>query len=853
MWPTLIIYSLVCFIFINGTHDFGSVANKQIGIDDISYEQVIADRYLFSPYANESTGWSTLTNIRSIWQVQSLPDYHQQSSDGLWLLAEVEEAARNGCLYRMCWMSASTNGSLQVVANLSLSDNRSYLAAANNCQWMKNYTAAMISPRDIQLILCNQSDAAQCSVVYRIDFPSSIQKMTTRIAAGLFVFDKGLAGWLYVASDSGLHALDLNTLTVVPYVNEIRVSVSSLAWSSKYQTVFIGTAPKLWIEHYRSTPSQWRFEHVVGLIDAPITSLVYYNAQDQLWIGQSTGITLLSPVILNGEHLHWYFTRLSGHKSSPGSTIGHLPLANITCLSASLSDSSIWLGSTFGVMRWNARSTKANAWRVFNSGRYLPNRDRQVDISSLTVLNRARDAPDELGSTAVAVTSRGVTILRFQMWTLKDKAEHFQSFVDRSDRHVKYGFVSDCQMSEWGNPATCVKGPNDNDGLWTSMYLASQVFRYALTGDKQVKSSAWQHFQALYLLNQVSGIPGYPARSLAKRTDFPPTIDWYPSPIDASLQFKGDTSSDEIVGHQFVYPLVHDLLADSDEERFEALQVLYNITNHILVHDWYLIGEKGNHTTWGIWNPAQMNDNGFYQETRGLNSLQILAFLLQTYSFTGDERFFSGIKELTELYQYDVNLINEKMIALCDDSFSDDELAYLAYFNLAYACQTINASSHLSDEQKAQANLLIDHLSDYVQLGLELSHRYKQMEKSPFYNFIYCFVSGQANLRTSLPPLDCQALTNDSVWYLQRWPLELIDWPQFNRDRLDVDVNDLTEQCGPTFSRYSRELLPPDERSTHKWNGGPFDLDDGNGFNEEDPTSFLLSYWGMRYLHLLRN
>ena len=244
MWPSLIIYSLTCFVFINGDRAYESVAHERMGIDDTPYEQVLANRYLFASYANESTGWLTLTEIRSIMQVQSLPEYHQQSSDGLWMLAELENGAGNGSLYGIYWMSVSTNGSLQIMTNLSLSDNRSYLAAANNRQWMKNYTAAVISPHDIRLILCNQSDAAQCSVVYRIDFPSSVRKMTTRIAAGYFVVDKGPSGWLYIASDSGLHALDLNTMTFVPCVNEIRVSVSSLAWSSTYQTVFIGTATK---------------------------------------------------------------------------------------------------------------------------------------------------------------------------------------------------------------------------------------------------------------------------------------------------------------------------------------------------------------------------------------------------------------------------------------------------------------------------------------------------------------------------------------------------------------------------------------------------------------------------------
>jgi hypothetical protein len=84
---------------------------------------------------------------------------------------------------------------------------------------------------------------------------------------------------------------------------------------------------------------------------------------------------------------------------------------------------------------------------------------------------------------------------------------------------------------------------------------------------------------------------------------------------------------------------------------------------------------------------------------------------------------------------------------------------------------------------------------------------------------------------------------------MQRFPLELINWPQFNSQRLDVQIN----QPATCSSYYisSLNLLPPDERTAHKWNGGVFDLDGGDGGIEDDPTIFLLSYWGMRYFHLL--
>ncbi|CAF2537845.1 unnamed protein product [Rotaria sp. Silwood2] len=457
----------------------------------------------------------------------------------------------------------------------------------------------------------------------------------------------------------------------------------------------------------------------------------------------------------------------------------------------------------------------------------MPNRESQVNVSSLAVLSRANDIPDYIGSAAVAVTNKGLAVFHFEKWTLAQQAEHFQKFLDQPGRHDKYGLVSSCHMSSWGDIRTCMKGPNDNDGLWTSMYLAS--------------------------------ILGYPGRSFAKRTDFPPSPDWYPSPIYSNLQFKGDTSSDEIVGHEFVYPLVRDLLAENDNERQRAYILTFNITNHILTHDWYLMGENHTHTTWGIWNPILVNDNDFYQESRGLNSLQILAFLLQTYAYSGDERFLDGAYLLTESYQYDVNLINEKTIAVCDNSFSDDELAYLSYFTLVHACHSITSSSSLSPKQKQHARTLIDHLLEYMKVGLNLSHKYKQMEKSPFYNFIYCYVSGQVNQTrrlfkkhnlssTKSSDFDCHSLSNDGIWYMQRWPLELIDWQQFNSDRLDIQIN-VPAECSSKPS--SLQMLPPDERSSKKWNGNIYDLDDGSGFNEDDPAAFLLSYWGMRYFNLL--
>ncbi|CAF4572605.1 unnamed protein product [Rotaria sp. Silwood2] len=838
-------------------------------IPDNKFEQVIAERYLFAPFANESTAWPVLNNIQNAWQAAPLPGYHSQAAEGVWLLAQsidkVQEMDSGTLTLQMYWMSLFANGTLIVLSEIDVKSNSSLLVVSNNEDTALEYTAALISPDSVKLILCNRSDASSCRVIKIIVFPSALLN-TTKIAGGLFVEDLGDRGWLYFAADSGLHGLDLSTFMINPFLNEINMPVSSLAWSSKRQTIFAGTETKLWIHSYSVGNEGWRFEHIKGLIDAPITSLIYNDVQDKLWIGQNTGITLLSPIIMSTEHLHWFFSRLAGQISNPGSDIGHLPFANITTLSISqstLPDGRVWLGAVRGGMRFDSNSSDINAWRVFNSARYMPNRESLVNVSSLAVLSRRSDAPPNLGSAVLAITNKGLAVLRFEMWTLAQKADHFQVMVDQPGRHDKNGLVSDCTMSSWGDSRTCIKEPDDNDGQWTSMYLASQIFRYVVTQDSRIKAQAWKHFEAMELLS----IPGYPARSFAKRSDFLSKIPWYPSPVYPDLQFQGDTSSDEICGHEFVYPLVHDLLASNDDERKRAYVLIFNITNHILTHDWYLFGENHNRTTWDYWNPVQINNDSRYQEDRGINSLQILAYLLQTYGYSGDERFLDGANLLIGSYQYNVNLINQKMIAVCASDFEYalpvfdyDQMAYLSYFNLAHAFHTIASSVSLSTVQKAHAQSLIDNLWEYMDIGLDLSFSYKKMEKTPFFNFIYCYASGQVNQTQNTSNKrhgltmrafrhDCNSLSNDGVWHMQRWPLELIHWPQFNSDRLDVQIN-VPAQCYPPIK--SLQMLPPDERSTKNVDQGVYDLDDGDGLIETDPTNFLLGYWGMRYFNLLQ-
>ena len=75
---------------------------------------------------------------------------------------------------------------------------------------------------------------------------------------------------------------------------------------------------------------------------------------------------------------------------------------------------------------------------------------------------------------------------------------------------------------------------------------------------------------------------------------------------------------------------------------------------------------------------------------------------------------------------------------------------------------------------------------------------------------------------------------------LNRYPLELIEWPTENTHRLDLPTNiDLAPSRNESAVALSR-----DECDAMRWDRRPFSrAPAGTGMSSEDPVHFLLSYW----------
>src|SRR5688500_4854177 len=164
--------------------------------------------------------------------------------------------------------------------------------------------------------------------------------------------------------------------------------------------------------------------------------------------------------------------------------------------------------------------------------------------------------------------------------TLAGKSRAFVTRVQA--RHNRWGLTADSQLRVAGDVSTNQMVSSDNDGLWTAMYVAAEAFRFKVTGDAGARDNARRGMQAILRLESITGVPGFPARSFIKVGEDlqPKDGEWHDTP-DKQWRWKGDTSSDEIVGHYFVYPIYFDLIAD-EAEKARLRAALARITNHIL-------------------------------------------------------------------------------------------------------------------------------------------------------------------------------------------------------------------------------------------------------------------------------
>jgi hypothetical protein len=467
----------------------------------------------------------------------------------------------------------------------------------------------------------------------------------------------------------------------------------------------------------------------------------------------------------------------------------------------------LWIATTQGLIYCDTTQPTTQV-RYFFGKRWLIDND----ISAIG-FERADNA-----RRIYAETAKGLCVIEFKPMTLAEKSRYFWERIRQ--RHVRWGLTADSQLRVPGDLTSNQMVSTDNDGLWTAMYVAAECFRYKVTGQDGARRFAQEGMQALLRLEEITGIPGFPARSFIKKgVDLQPRDgEWHDTP-DGIWRWKGDTSSDEIVGHYFVYPIYFDLVADETEKRRLA-GALDRITNHILDNNYQLIDVDGKATRWCWWGPDVIWED---PDETGLRALHLLAHLRTamhvTQSAAHRAKYQRHYDELINKHRYHLLMRNQKINVPGHVNHSDDELAFLSYYPLL---------QYETDPKLREV---------YVQ-SLERAWLVERPERNPLWNFIYAAGSGSKEFDRE-----------ESIRTLREIPMDQIEWTVTNSHRLDVPINSYVDRQG---RKQALIVLPYDELPMSKWNGNPYRLDGGNeGRSEDDGAYFLLPYWLGRYHKLI--
>ena len=565
------------------------------------------------------------------------------------------------------------------------------------------------------------------------------------------------------------------------------------------------------------------------VLDDDVRALAVDEDSGALWVASGTGLS---------RYLGELWTRFPAG-------IDGLPADDLRAVAAHGDDVLLAHGRGATWLRLDPDGSSWSSVDHYVSARWLPS-----DEARAVALGASGEA--WVGTTAgLSKLERGFTNLGAKEAAMESLlAEHFW----RMDGFVAPGASVDDAWS----PEEWRLGDSDNDGLWTQMQIGAWCYAHAATGDETFYTQARKAMDTMFLLVDVptadfeaAGLGrGFVARSLV-RDDEGAVFEakagqsnWHLVDYEGRQYYwKDDTSSDEVDGHFFGYPLFYDLCAKTDEERAAVAEHATAITRAIIDGGYYLRDLDGEKTGYGHWAPevlavAADGLNACYKDAQEsddpaahiesclaawagegwLNSVQILGVLLASWHMTGDELFYDEYERLIRDHKYDlVATPHEETFTIVLPSImnhSDHELAMLAYHTL------------IRYEPNEDRRAL------WIQ-GLRFLYDWERVERNPLWAGFVAVLAGaeHADLEASLQSL-------------REIPTDRRDWRVDNSHRKDAALWPNDRFGKAQFDR----VFPYDEIRTVWWNGNLHVLvDGGDGRGVSGPMATLLPYWLLRY------
>lgn len=363
------------------------------------------------------------------------------------------------------------------------------------------------------------------------------------------------------------------------------------------------------------------------------------------------------------------------------------------------------------------------------------------------------------------------------------------------------------------------------------------------------------------------------------------------------LCYKGDTSTDEIIGHLFMYKLAFDILNENNPEE-KALKELVvsttkNYSQHLLDNGYGLMDATGQGTKWGKTTRDYFNSD-FTVEDNSLNSLVMLDAFKLAYYMTGEKKWQDEYLLLAEgtpfmyaelageywarwmwlvenedarpddnIYRLDPaknpSQVEKTRHAMQCLNYSDEEMAMLAYY-LIFQIETDKS------------------LLDKYQFAMDGWWHSMSHSENPLWYYIYQLGYPEKLQKDAYG----NSLLETASWQLARHPIDTRRYAAYiqgarsdvvddgglsvdptkiigKRTSLTDAKNASSEVNFKTFAPYDPsniyqiKVLPHDERSVHKFNGTTFENLSGANANSMEPaTTYTLPYWFGRYHNMVK-
>ena len=358
--------------------------------------------------------------------------------------------------------------------------------------------------------------------------------------------------------------------------------------------------------------------------------------------------------------------------------------------------------------------------------------------------------------------------------------------------------------------------------------------------------------------------------------------------------YKGDTSSDEIIGHLFLYKIAYDILGEEDPELGELIvNAVEKFAQHIVDNSYCLVDGSGQPTTWGKFSRTYLHNGQVLGGAPLQTSVLLSLFKLAAY-LTGDQKWEDEYRmaALDEQYQYaEIMTQNRERYNMAILEFANSVTEALGFIlRPLVGTKTFNALYRLilnySDEEMAMlAYYLLFQMEDdeellsYYREGLEGWWYSMSFSENPLWYYIYQL----AYPNETKTDYYGNNLVETAAWALSRHPIDTRRYGASNSNRDDIAEIDLDDfgidgtgelsysldGYKPLFRNSDNDILqiiglvlglnnfkwavaPFDERSMHKYNGSTYEMDNNYNPNEmEGSTTYSLPYWMGRYHGML--